>query len=141
MCTSSINTCIVLINKFFNCLNDFLNCINDLLNHSILHRSPHVLHYHYEPFIFLTKYVHNEMLYVLRMCTSMQDTNKQIECTRIRVLVHNHFQCPNTYGIRVLKLMTWHACTYDYDHEQYLACMNRKLGFSRRGCYNFASRS
>ena len=75
-----INTCIVLSNMSLNCLKDFLNCINDLLNHKLLHELIQVLHYHYEPFIYLVKYVHNEMFSVLMKCTYVQDMKRQIKC-------------------------------------------------------------
>ena len=71
-----IDTYIVLSNMSLNCLKDFLKCINDLLKHNLLHEPLQVLHYHHEHFIYLVKYVHNEMRYVPMKCTCMQDTKK-----------------------------------------------------------------
>ena len=71
-----------------NCLKDFFSCINDLLNHNLLHRSLQVLHYHYEPFIYSIKYVHNVMLYVLMKCTYMQDMQKPYQVKLNLGLVH-----------------------------------------------------
>ena len=62
-----------------------LIAFNDLLKHNLLHESLQVLHYHHESFIYLIKYVHNEMRYVPKKCTYMQDMKNQIQCNWIRV--------------------------------------------------------
>ena len=85
--------------------------------YQFLHRSLHELHYHHECFIYLPKYVYDEMRYVLEKRAYMKDTSKQLKCTRIRVSIHIHFQSINTYVIRVLRLITRRACNYVYDYE------------------------